>query len=159
MLAGLISGCQDNVSTTPADNINHHSIVIDQNLRENTTTVNADMIPAENNSIFIAYYFHRAIRCQTCLIIEMNAARVIEDNFPQQIADEKLMWIPYNLDDPGGDELEKEFDISVSTLVLAKMQDSHHTRFKKLEKVWEYVGDPALFDNYVRTEVEQFLNQ
>jgi hypothetical protein len=114
--------------------------------------------PEQTGSTVIAYYFHRTIRCRTCLAIETNAARVIESNFSQQITDGRLTWMPLNLDNPGSNEFEKEFDISVSTLVLAKMQDGKHTKFKKLEQVWANVSDPAKFDAYIQDEVRQFLN-
>ena len=99
------------------------------------------------------------MRCPTCLAIAANTARVIEENYPQHIADGTLMWMPFNLDDPGGDEFEKEFDVSVSTLVLAKTEDVNHTEYKKLEKVWDFIGDPVKFDSYVQKEVKLFLDE
>lgn len=114
---------------------------------------------AANEQTAVAYYFHRTMRCPTCLAIEVNAQRVIKSSFAEQIAANKLMWIPYNLDEADGDQLEKEFDVSVSTLVLAKMQDGNHTNYKKLEKVWDFIGDPVKFDGYIKSEVEKFLNE
>lgn len=122
-------------------------------------TVNPSMLSEQTGSSVIAYYFHRTMRCHTCLTIETNAARVIENNFSQQITDGKLIWMPYNLDEAGGKDLAKEFDISVSTLVLAKMQDGKHTKFRKLDNVWAYIGDPVKFDSYIQGEVSRFLNE
>jgi hypothetical protein len=111
-----------------------------------------------NDTVVIAYYFHRTIRCTGCLEIEANAKRVIESSFAKQIADKKLIWVPFNLNEPGGDEFGKEFDVSTSTLVLSKEKNGHHTEYKKLEKVWQLVHDPNAFDVYVKDEVKQFLN-
>src|SRR4030042_4864818 len=111
------------------------------------------------NSKVIAYYFHPTVRCPTCLDIEASARFIIEKDFAAQIDDGKLIWMPFNLDDPGGRELEKEFDISVSTLVLVKLQNGKHREFKKLEKVWELIGDPELFDRYIAAELQQFLEK
>ena len=83
----------------------------------------------------------------------------IEENFSQQISNGTLTWIPFNLDESGGKELEEEFDVSVSTLVLSKMEGVGNTEYKKLEKVWGLIGDPVKFDNYVKNEVKQFLNE
>ena len=112
-----------------------------------------------NDTVVIAYYFHRTVRCAGCLEIESNAQRVIESSFAPQIADKKLIWTPFNLDEPGGEEFGKEFDVSVSTLVLAKTKINNHTEYKKLEKVWQLVHDSNAFDAYVKDEVKQFLNE
>ena len=122
---------------------------------------NAASSPAKdgNDTVVIAYYFHRTIRCAGCLEIETNAKRVIEDSFAARIADKKLIWAPFNLDEPGGEEFGKEFDVSASTLVLSKTKNSNHTEYKKLEKVWQLVHDPNAFDAYVKEEVKQFLNE
>jgi hypothetical protein len=104
------------------------------------------------------YYFHRTNRCFTCLSIEANAAQVIKDDFPQQMTDGRLMWMPFNLDDPGGEEFEKEFDIAGSTLVVAEMVNGNHVRYKKLEEVWHLLGDPAEFSEYVRDGINNLMN-
>ncbi len=112
-----------------------------------------------NDTVVIAYYFHRNMRCVTCLEIEKNAKRVIESTFAKQIEEKKLIWMPLNIDEPGGKELGKQFDISVSTLVLSKIKNGNHTEYKKLEKVWQLVHNPNDFDAYVKEEVKQFLNE
>jgi hypothetical protein len=122
---------------------------------------NAASSPAKdgNDTVVIAYYFHRTIRCTGCLEIEANAKRVIESSFANQIADGKLIWAPFNLDEPGGEEFGKEFEVSSSTLVLSKTKSGNHAEYKKLEKVWQLVHDTNAFDAYVKDEVKQFLNE
>lgn len=157
LASGFISGCQDNTSSVPDGQMENRPAETNQSSEESKTanTATSD----ENHSIVIAYYFHRTIRCPSCMKIEATAERVIESNFAKQITNEKLIWIPYNLDDSGGEEFEKEFNVSGSTLVLAKMQDGNYTKYKKLEKVWDYINAPAKFDEYVRSELEKFLNE
>jgi len=158
VLAVLISGCQERVSSGSVVKTEHSFIKTSQ-VNEKNNLVDTAKSQDKNNPIITVYYFHRTMRCPICLAIEANAARVIEETFSQQIADGTLTWIPFNLDDPGGEEFEKEFDVSVSTLVLSKMEDSNNTKYKKLEKVWDLIGDPVKFDEYVQTEVKEFLNE
>ena len=106
----------------------------------------------------MVYYFHRTNRCVTCLSIEANAAQVIKDNFRQQMTDGRLVWMPFNLDDPGGEEFGKEFDIASSTLVVAEIVNGNYVRYKKLEEVWQLLGDPARFSEYVTNEIDKFMN-
>jgi hypothetical protein len=105
----------------------------------------------------IAYYFHRTIRCPSCLAIEANAAKTIENNFKHQLADGTLMWMPVNLEAPEGQEFEKQFEMSANTLVLAKMKDGECVEYKKLEKVWELLNDYNAFSEYVVVEIKQYL--
>lgn len=109
-------------------------------------------------STVMVYYFHRTTRCFSCLTIEANAAQVIKDNFREQMTDGRLVWMPFNLDDPGGEEFEKEFDIAASTLIIAEMVDGNHVRYKKLEEVWHLLSDPEGFSEYVTDKVNKFMN-
>ncbi|OHB73049.1 MAG: hypothetical protein A2Z25_06710 [Planctomycetes bacterium RBG_16_55_9] len=106
----------------------------------------------------MVYYFHRTARCFTCLSIENNVAKVIKSNFSQHVADSRLVWMPFNLDDPGGEEFQKEFDITYNTLVVAKTADADHVEFEKLDKVWQLQGDPDGFSEYVTNGINKFLN-
>ncbi len=142
----------------PADEIKH-SLIEPAQIKENSNAVDTAKSPDKSSPTVIAYYFHRTMRCPTCLAIETNAARVIEEGFSKQIGDGSLMWIPFNLDDPGGEDFEKEFDVSASTLVLSKQGNKNHTEYKKPGKVWDFIGNPVKFDEYVQTEVKEFLNE
>jgi hypothetical protein len=158
VLAVSISGCQEHVSSDSADEMKHSSLEAVR-VHKESNPVNTANTSDKDSPTVIAYYFHRTMRCPGCLEIEAKAQHVIENSFANQITDEKLMWIPFNLDDPGGEEFEKEFDVSVSTLVLAKTEDGNHTEYIKLEKVWDFIGDSVKFDSYVQKEVRQFLDE
>ena len=110
-----------------------------------------------DRSAVTVYYFHRTARCFSCLTIEANAAKVVKDNFSQSMADGTLIWVPFNLDDPGGEEFSEEFDLTTSTLVLARTTDDNHVRYKKLEEVWRLLGDPEGFSEYVTKEINEFM--
>jgi len=148
VLAVLISGCQERASSDSVIEIEHSSIEAVEANKE-SSTVNTTITSNKDRPTVIAYYFHRMMRCPGCLEIEAKAQQVIGNSFANQITDEKLMWIPFNLDDPGGEEFEKEFDVSVSTLVLSRMTNENHIEYKKLEKVWDFIGDRVKFDTYI----------
>ena len=148
----MIAGCQQQNFPNSAAGVNDR--FIEKNVRASKETTADD----KNNPTIIAYYFHRTVRCPGCLEIEKTAQRFIEGSFADEIAGEKLIWMPFNLDEPGGKEFEKKFDISTSTLVIARMQDGEVTEFKKLEKVWELVGDESSFAEYVKSEINEYLN-
>ena len=149
------TGCQNSVSSNSAANLKN-ALIPPVN---DASQEDASLIAAKEQTTVIAYYFHRTMRCPTCIAIEANAKRAIENGFAEQIAAGKLIWMPINLDEPGGDKLGKEFDVSGSTLVMAEMQDGDHTNHKELGKVWDYIRKPGKFDEYVKSEVKKFLNE
>lgn len=105
----------------------------------------------------VVYYFHRTARCFTCRAIEANAGRVIQEHFSRQITDGSLIWMPVNLDEPVGKDLETQFNISMNTLLVAKMNGAHPTEYKKLDKVWQLVNNPEEFSKYVVNEINDYL--
>jgi hypothetical protein len=149
---GNSNSVSESKSDTAKETVQANQNAIDSNAMES-------LVRDENDTTVIAFYFHRTIRCAVCLEIEANAKRVIENSFANQIADKKLIWAPFNLDEPGGEEFGKEFDVSMSTLVLSKTKNGNHTEYKKLEKVWQLIRDPEDFDAYVKDEVKQFLDE
>jgi hypothetical protein len=121
-------------------------------------TLKQQTVNQTDKSTIIAYYFHRTFRCPTCRAIEANAERVIKKNFAQELADGRLTWMPFNLDEPGGQELEKQFDVSISTLVIAKMKGDNNIEYKKLEKVWDLLNSPQEFEKYIKTEINTYFD-
>ena len=100
----------------------------------------------------VAYYFHRTRRCPTCKRIERLGREVVAD-----VAGDRARFTPVNVDIRGNGRYVREFELVSSSLVLAAYEDGERTRWKNLQKVWEYVGDPEQFRDYVREEVVTFL--
>lgn len=107
----------------------------------------------------IAYYFHRTIRCIPCITVEAVAAETIEKAFHEQLADGRLTWMRINLDDNGGQGYEKQFDISGSALVVAKVDERIGMQYKKLTNVWNLLPDPNALSKYVENEIDEYLNR
>ncbi|GEM_PF-2274001 len=119
----------------------------------------SDSAKTEDTSVqVIAYYFHRTMRCPTCRAIEANTEKVIRNVYADQIADERVIWMPFNLDQQLGKEMEKEFQVSGSTLVIAQMKDGKCASYKKLEDVWDVYDNPEKLEKYLTDEINQMLN-
>jgi len=128
-----------------------------QEYQINNASASSDLNISQDGPTVIVYYFHGTRRCFSCITVEANAAKVIEDNFQQQITDGSLKWMPLNMDDPGNKEITEKFDIKTNTLVVAKMADGNYTGYKKLKKVWQLIDDPEGFSEYVTDEINAFL--
>jgi hypothetical protein len=105
----------------------------------------------------MAYYFHRTLRCPTCLSIEKQAKEAIESGFAGEMANGLLGWRAVNIETPGDEHFQQDFQIERQTLMFVKLRDGQAARSTKLERVWELVEDPAAFESYVRNEMQAFL--
>lgn len=107
----------------------------------------------------IAYYFHRTLRCPTCLAIEQQAKETLEIGYSDALADGRLQWRPVNIETPGQEHFQQDFSLETSTLVLVEQDGLRQVQWKKLEQVWQLLEDPTKFQSYIWTEVEPYLGE
>ncbi len=105
----------------------------------------------------VAYYFHVTARCPTCLAIEDGARRAIESGFAAEIGSGDMAFRSVDIEEPANEHFGAEFGITASSLVLVRSENGQVTRWANLERVWDLVGDDALFAAYVVENARDFL--
>jgi len=110
-----------------------------------------------DDSMVVAYYFHRTARCRTCRAIEANAYDVLTTSFHGELESGTLEWRAVNLDEPGNEHFATDYEILASTLVLVQVVDGEPGDWANLEGVWPLVDDEEEFDSYVKEHTEGFL--
>lgn len=120
--------------------------------------------PAEESSLasdlgrrVVAYYFHRALRCYSCLTIEELSKQTIEENFPAELAEGSLEYRSVNIETQEDRHFEDDYKLSVQSLVLVRIEGGQVAEWKNLEKVWDLFEDYGAFAEYVRGEVTKYL--
>jgi len=111
----------------------------------NTTQPTAASQESETPRKLIAYYFHRTIRCATCLSIEKQSREAIELAYGSELSSGRLEWHAVNIEEPGNEHFEKDFGLQTQSLVLVESASDRVARWKLLPKVWELVEDPYGF--------------
>jgi len=114
-------------------------------------------LSAKTRDGVVAYYYHRTLRCPTCLSIEKQAQEAIEAEFSGEIANGLLAWQAINIESPGQEHFEQDFGIDRQTLMFVEWRGGKAARSTKLERVWDLVEDPAAFSGYVQEEMRTFL--
>ncbi len=105
-----------------------------------------------------AYYFHRSVRCPSCIKIEQVSDAVVRESFPGELAEGRLRWQILNLEEPGNKHFEDDYHLEAQSVVVSEVVNGKEAHWKNLKKVWDLVeDDPALAD-YVRDEVRKALN-
>jgi len=112
---------------------------------------------SESSPDVTVFYFHRTVRCHSCLQIEEWARQAIETHFGGELAGGVIAWRPVNIEEPGNEHFEKDYELTTQSLVLVRMRDGQPTEWKNLKSVWEFLGDYAAMTEYVRSELSAFL--
>lgn len=110
------------------------------------------------NHRIIAYYFHGNSRCTSCLKIENYSTETIKTNFPDQIKKGQLAWQVLNVEQPENNHFIQDYKLYTKSLVLVEIKNDKQIRWKNLDKVWNYLGDPNQFSAYVSAEIKNYLS-
>ncbi len=110
------------------------------------------------SSKVIAYYFHRTVRCHTCLAIEDLSRQTIENLFGEQLAEGRIEWRPVNIEQKGNEHFEDDYKLMNQSLVLVKLADGKQADWKNLTKVWDLIDNHEAFVNYVQEELSKFMH-
>jgi hypothetical protein len=104
----------------------------------------------------ILYYMHATFRCFTCNSIESMAKEVVENDFPEALADGRLEWQVVNFQK--NTALGRQYGVGTSTLVISKIQDGKEVTFQRLDEVWQKISNPQAFKQYVDEMVQRYLD-
>lgn len=77
-----------------------------------------DSREAEITSTVGVYYFHFERRCVTCVSVEENSKKAVEELYPEQVKTGEYFFKAVNLDEASGKEIGDKMDIGMQTLVV-----------------------------------------
>jgi hypothetical protein len=112
---------------------------------------------AQARSRVVVLYFHRTLRCDTCLKFEAYSEATLRDSFPDDLAEGTLVWRTVNLDEPEESHFADEHDLFESSLVVTTEIEGAVVEWNKLADIWGLVHDEPMFRDYVAFETEKSL--
>jgi len=124
-----------------------------------TTSEDANAVksPVESSQKVVFYYFHGTTRCPTCRKFEAFSREALQQMFRDELEDGRLKWQVVNVDKPGNGHFVTDYQLHTRAIVISKIKDGKQTGWKNLDKIWELVGDKAVFVKYVQDEVAMYL--
>ena len=102
------------------------------------------------------YYFHRTLRCPSCILLENITHDAVLFGFKQKVDQGKIELKIINIDDPLHAHFIKDYDLSFQSVVLVKDEDSDHKTFKRLDNAWDYISEADRFAHYIQAEIQKF---
>jgi len=107
----------------------------------------------------IAYYFHGTMRCPTCHKLEQYSKEAVETNFKDALAAGKLEYKAVNVEGKANEHFAKDYQLYTKSLILSLVKDGKETKWKNLDKIWEYVRNKERFIDYVKSGVADLLRE
>ena len=81
------------------------------------TMIGQDMPKADQPRVEV-YYFHATMRCPTCLAVEEQTRKTLDENFAEEMKAGSVKLIVLNLEEKENKALSEKFEIGWSSLIL-----------------------------------------
>ena len=107
----------------------------------------------------VVTYFHTTFRCPTCHNIENYSKTAVHSNFENEMQSGKLVWRVINVDAPENKQFIKDYQLYSKHLIVSEVKDGKEVRWKDLKDVWTHVRNEEKFENYVKTEISDWLRE
>jgi len=107
----------------------------------------------------VAYYFHGNFRCDNCRKIEQYSRESVELYFSEQLKTGELTFKVINTDEPENKHFVEDYQLYTRSLIIAEFKDGKQVKWKNLAKVWDYLNDEEKFYEYVKSEIQNYLEQ
>ena len=116
-----------------------------------------ETLHAEGEDKVIAYYFHWTSRCHTCLEIEEYSRNVIFETFGADLEAGRLEWHAHDMELPKYEHYQRDFELSMPSLVLVHVDDGRIADWKVLSRVWDLVHTPWELEDYIKDQTQEYL--
>ena len=133
--------------------------VIQERVRSRTTSTPeaADFGPSNVSPFVIVYFFDSDKECATCSQLEAYALEAVQTGFASELASGSLQWRVVNIDEPQNAHYITGYGLYTKSVVVVRIENGQQVRWTNLEDVWELVYDKPAYQEYIRTNVRDFL--
>lgn len=114
-------------------------------------------LPALAASPVRLYYFHRNVRCVTCVALGEITAWVAEVSFREQISAGEFAFEIVNYQAPGNEHFADDFSLEQPSAVLVACEGDSVTEWRNLARIWELSENHKGLEAYLKKEIDAFL--
>jgi len=132
---------------------------VDKTTAESGKSDGGSVSVKEIPSKFVAYYFHGNFRCDNCKKIEQYSRESVELYFSEQLKTGELTFKVINTDVPANEHFVEDYQLYTRSLIIAEFKDGKQVRWKNLAKVWDYLNNKEKFYEYVKSEIQNYVEQ
>ncbi len=66
------------------------------------------------------YYFHYERRCATCMAVEEESKKALEELYPEKMKSGEMIFLSVNIEDETNQPLAEQYEVSGQTLLIVK---------------------------------------
>ena len=104
------------------------------------------------------YYFHSAYRCPTCISIEKNTLKVLNDYFSDRVASGEIAFQAVRADEAQNKALVEKYQAYGSSLHIVRTKDGKETDSDLTRLAFSYsLGQPEKFINILLDTISSQL--
>jgi hypothetical protein len=89
------------------------------------------------------YYFHATNRCPTCVSIEANTKKLLENSYANELKEGKIKFTVLNSDEDKNKAICEKYEASGATLILVKYLDGKETKEDMTNFAFSYSRNQA----------------
>ncbi len=104
----------------------------------------------------VVMYFHRTVRCPTCLKMGSYTEEAVKGGFARQIKEGKVEFHFIDFQNKKNEKLTKGYKVGGPTLIVARVAKDKVAEHKNLTEMWSKVGDKSAFIEYVQANVKDY---
>ena len=103
-------------------------------------------------------YFHATNRCPTCLAVENNAKKTIEENFKTELKNGTIKFTSINIDDKANKALVEKYQVAFSTLLIIKKTGTKEVKTDFTDTGFQYArNNPEKYAELLKAELKKNL--
>lgn len=108
-------------------------------------------------SKLMVYYFHRTMRCPSCLLLEELTKQAVSSGFEKELKTGRIELKIINIDEPAQAHFEKDYALEFQSVVLSSVENGKETSFKNLPLIWDYLEDEDKLVSYILNEIKALI--
>jgi hypothetical protein len=113
---------------------------------------------APESQVWVTYYY-TSYRCPTCKKLEAYSRKAIQEGFPAELEEKKIVFRTRNLDEPENSHYAEDYKLVTKSLIVSLNRKGKEIKWKNLPDIWKLVRDQERFAEYVRKETRGFLEE
>jgi len=109
------------------------------------------------NSVIVVYYFHRTIRCPSCILLEERTKEAVEFGFEKELNIGSIRSAVINVEENGNEHFVGDYHLNVQSVIISEIHNGKEKRWKNLDQVWALLEDEGRLLEYIQKEIKDYL--
>jgi len=107
----------------------------------------------------VVYYFYTYTRCSSCKAIEEYTREAVETRLTPGYKDWNVEFRGVNIEEEPNAHFVQDYFLNSKAVVVRKFAGEKALNYRRLDKIWQLLGDKNAFMGYVVDETHKLLDE